>query len=90
MKAFLAMFALAASTAAAERAVLVASEGLNEPFGVAFDAAGTVYIVEMGGNRVSVLGRDGRPRVLAGTGEKGLAGDGARPPRPTSTDRTTS
>ena len=76
MKAFLAMFALAASTAAAERAVLVASEGLNEPFGVAFDAAGTVYIVEMGGNRVSVLGRDGRPRVLAGTGEKGLAGDG--------------
>jgi DNA-binding beta-propeller fold protein YncE len=58
------------------RAVLVAGEGLNEPFGVSFDPAGQVYVVEMGGNRVSVLGRDGKPSVLAGTGEKGLAGDG--------------
>jgi len=32
------------------RAVLVVAEGLNEPFGVSFDAAGNVYVVEMGGN----------------------------------------
>ena len=76
MKAFLAVFALAASAAAADRVALVAGEGLNEPFGVSFDGAGNVYIVEMGGNRVSVLGRDGRLSVLAGTGEKGSSGDG--------------
>src|SRR2546425_11425305 len=58
------------------RTALVAGKGLNEPFGVTFDAAGTLYIVEMGGNRVSVRGRGGRLSVLAGTGEKGLAGDG--------------
>jgi DNA-binding beta-propeller fold protein YncE len=61
--------------AAADRAALVIGEGLNEPFGVDFDAAGNTYIVEMGGNRVSVLDTAGRLRVLAGTGEKGFAGD---------------
>ena len=30
----------------------------------------------MGGNRVSVVHPDGRHSVLAGTGEKGLDGDG--------------
>ena len=54
----------------------MAGEGLNEPFGVAFDRKGNVYIVEMGGNRVSVVRADGRQGVLAGTGEKGLDGDG--------------
>jgi DNA-binding beta-propeller fold protein YncE len=68
----------AATTAAAGsgRTVLVAGQGLNEPFGVAFDAAGHTYIVEMGGNRVSVLDTAGRPSVLAGSGEKGFSGDG--------------
>jgi DNA-binding beta-propeller fold protein YncE len=61
--------------AAAARAVLVIGTGLNEPFGVDFDSAGNTYIVEMGGNRVSVLDRGGKLRVLAGTGEKGFAGD---------------
>src|SRR5881628_3125126 len=68
--------AASAATAATVRTVLVAGEGLNEPFGVTFDGAGNVYIVEMGGNRISVRGRDGRPSVLAGTGEKGFSGDG--------------
>ena len=58
------------------RAVLVIGEGLKEPFGVDFDAAGNMYVVEMGGNRVSVLDKSGALRVLAGTGEKGLSGDG--------------
>jgi DNA-binding beta-propeller fold protein YncE len=58
------------------RTALVVGEGLVEPFGVAFDGSGNTYIVEMSGHRVSVLGRDGRLRVLAGTGAKGLAGDG--------------
>jgi sugar lactone lactonase YvrE len=61
------------------RAVLVVGEGLNEPFGVDFDAAGNAYIVEMAGNRVSVLDAAGKLRVLAGTGEKGLSDDGPGP-----------
>jgi DNA-binding beta-propeller fold protein YncE len=65
-----------APTPPSGRTLLVAGEGLNEPFGVAFDAAGNMYVVEMGGNRVSVLRRDGTRAVLAGTGEKGFAGDG--------------
>ena len=58
------------------RAVLVVHGGLHEPFGVAFDAASAIYIVEMGGNRISVLDPNGQLRVLAGTGEPGLSGDG--------------
>jgi sugar lactone lactonase YvrE len=81
MSAPLLLFAVLAAAASGAgpssgRTVLVAGEGLNEPFGVTFDAAGNVYIVEMGGNRVSVRGRDGRLSVFAGTGEKGFAGDG--------------
>jgi sugar lactone lactonase YvrE len=58
------------------RASLVVGEGLNEPFSVDFDESGRMYIVEMGGHRVSVLDPDGTLRVLSGTGEQGLAGDG--------------
>jgi DNA-binding beta-propeller fold protein YncE len=54
----------------------VVGEGLKEPFGVDFDAAGNMYVVEMAGNRVSVLDAKGVLRVLAGTGEAGFAGDG--------------
>lgn len=59
-------FLLMASPEPGERAILVAGEGLNEPFGVDFDAAGNTYIVEMAGNRVSVVARDGTRRILAG------------------------
>src|SRR5580765_8255122 len=60
----------------AGRAVLVVGSGLNQPFCVAFDRSGNLYIVEMGGNRVSLLPRSGPLAALAGTGEKGLGGDG--------------
>jgi len=59
----------------APRVALVAGEGLNEPFGVAFDADDNMYVVEMGGNRISVLRQDGTRAVFAGTGEKGQGGD---------------
>jgi sugar lactone lactonase YvrE len=67
---------LALSAAATERrAELVIDRGLNEPFSVDFDASGRTFIVEMSGHRVSVLEADGTLRVLAGTGQPGLAGD---------------
>jgi DNA-binding beta-propeller fold protein YncE len=66
---------LAAAAPSAPRVHLVAGTGLNEPFGVDFDAEGNVYVVEMA-HRVSVLARGGALGVLAGTGEKGLEGDG--------------
>jgi DNA-binding beta-propeller fold protein YncE len=64
-----------ASASAEPRAELVLGEGLLEPFAVDVDTDGRLYIVEMAGNRVSVLEPGGGARVFAGTGEKGLAGD---------------
>src|SRR6185503_14284815 len=49
---------------------------LKEPFAIDWDKAGTAYIAEMSGNRISVLDKSGKASVLAGTGEKGLSGDG--------------
>jgi len=60
----------------AEKISLVAGGDLKEPFAIDWDKAGTAYIAEMGGNRVSVLDKAGKLSVLAGTGEKGLSGDG--------------
>jgi DNA-binding beta-propeller fold protein YncE len=74
--ALVALAVAAAAAAAPGRAVVVTAEGLREPFGVAFDAAGNTYVVEMAGNRVTVVDAAGRQSVLAGTGEKGFAGDG--------------
>ena len=75
-------------TGLAERVVLVAGGGtaasgqpatackLNTPFGVDFDRAGNLFIVEMaGGERVLKVDADGRLTVFAGTGEKGFSGD---------------
>ena len=71
---------------AAERMVLVAGGGadtntsvpikateakLDSPFGVDFDASGNLYLVEMTGNRVRKLDKNGMLTVVAGTGEKG-------------------
>ena len=76
----------AAFTCAAERIVLVAGGGsntnttlplkateaqLNAPFGVDFDAAGNLYLVELTGLRVRKLDKSGMLTVIAGTGEKG-------------------
>src|ERR1700679_1119817 len=49
---------------------------VTSPFGVGFDSAGTLYFVEMVGNRVRKLGSDGVIPTLAGTGQKGDGGDG--------------
>jgi DNA-binding beta-propeller fold protein YncE len=49
---------------------------LIEPFAVEFDAAGNLYIAEMQGHRIRVVGRDGRISTVAGTDVAGAAGDG--------------
>ena len=56
---------LAAAPTAGGRIALVAGDGLDEPFGVAFDGDGNTYVVEMGGNRVTVLEKGGGRHVLA-------------------------
>jgi type 1 glutamine amidotransferase/sugar lactone lactonase YvrE len=54
-------------------AVVFVDHDLHEPFGIDFDATGRAYIVQMTGNRVSVVDEHGQPSVLAGTGQKGPA-----------------
>jgi hypothetical protein len=81
---------LPAATVHAQKIVLVAGGGerepqgvpatqaqLKEPFGVDFDQAGNLYIVEMAkGQRVLKMDAKGGLTTLAGTGEKGGGGDG--------------
>lgn len=59
----------------AEKVTVLVSD-LKEPFAIDWDKAGNAYIAEMGGNRITLLDKAGKPSVLAGTGEKGLSGDG--------------
>src|SRR5882762_3702136 len=49
---------------------------LESPFGVDFDGAGNLYLVEMTAHRLRKLEKNGRLAMLAGTGAKGSAGDG--------------
>ncbi len=49
---------------------------LVAPFGVGFDAEGTLFFVEMTGHRLRKIGRDGLVTTLAGTGREGRGGDG--------------
>src|SRR6185295_19039684 len=70
------ILALAIALVPAERVVVLASGDLKEPFAIDWDKSGTAYIAEMGGNRISQLDKSGKLSVLAGTGEKGLSGDG--------------
>jgi sugar lactone lactonase YvrE len=77
----------AQTPAQAGRLVLVAGGGsggdaspadraeLIGPFGVGFDAEGTLFLVEMTGNRVRKIGPDGLVTTIAGTGRKGSVGD---------------
>lgn len=48
---------------------------LVDPRAVAVDKAGRLWILERSGNALRVV-EDGKIRTVAGTGEKGLAGDG--------------
>ena len=81
-------FALFSLVARADRLVLVAGGGAKEdgapatqtklvaPFGVGFDAAANLYLVEMaGGERVRKLGQNGVLHIIAGAGTKGFSGD---------------
>ena len=52
---------------------------ITSPFGVSFDGFGSLYFVEMVGNRVCKIGPDGRVFTAAGTGRKGDGGDGGPP-----------
>jgi DNA-binding beta-propeller fold protein YncE len=49
---------------------------LTGPFGVAFDRSGNLFIVEMTGQRVRKVDRNGVLTTIAGTGQKGDSGDG--------------
>ncbi len=78
---------LVGSAARADRVVLVAGGGtggdgsaavdarLQSPFGVDFDREGNLYFVEMTGQRLRRIDAKGVLTTIAGTGEKGAAGD---------------
>ena len=52
---------------------------LNSPYGVAVDAAGNVYVADLGNHRVRRITADGMIATVAGTGRKSSSPDGAAP-----------
>lgn len=54
----------------------VRGAGMNEPFGVALDRSGNLFITEERGSKVQRVTPDGKIAIYAGTGVKGDAGDG--------------
>jgi len=79
--------------ALADKLVLVAGGGngadgtpateakLVSPFGVDFDKAGNLYLVELTGQRVRKVDTKGILTTIAGTGQKGDGGDGEPAPK---------
>jgi trimeric autotransporter adhesin len=53
-----------------------AAAQLNQPYGIAVDAAGNVYVADYGNNRVRRIGTDGTITTVAGNGQAALAGNG--------------
>ena len=51
---------------------------LNLPYGLAVDAAGYLYIADLGNNRVRRVSPDGAIATFAGTGVEGYSGDGGQ------------
>lgn len=49
---------------------------LDNPFGLAFDSAGAMYIAEYEGGRIWRRPRDGKLEIIAGSRGEGYAGDG--------------
>ena len=49
---------------------------LNRPYGVAFDAAGNLYIADHGNNRIREVDSNGIITTVAGNGSSGYSGDG--------------
>ncbi len=50
-------------------------ESLDEPWGLALDAAGNLYVADCGHHRVLCLSPQGQVRRVAGTGDEGFLGD---------------
>ncbi|MBU6430293.1 MAG: hypothetical protein KGR26_14860, partial [Cyanobacteria bacterium REEB65] len=55
------------------------SAKLSEPGGMAFDAAGNLYIAEYGNNIIRKITASGIISTVVGTGTAGFAGDGGNP-----------
>src|SRR5262249_2029731 len=84
----LALWLVLAPSTRADKLVLVAGGGqepdgapatqsqLLMPFGVDFDKAGNLFLVELTGQRVRKVDRQGILTTVAGTGQKGDSGDG--------------
>jgi hypothetical protein len=53
------------------------SAALNDPYGVAVDAAGNLYIADDANNRIRKVATNGTITTVAGTGAAGFGGDGA-------------
>ncbi|MFJ4336535.1 RICIN domain-containing protein [Streptomyces sp. NPDC088915] len=53
-----------------------ASAQLNNPFGLAVDGTGVLYVAEYNGHRVRRITTDGKISTVAGTGVAGSKGDG--------------
>jgi uncharacterized protein (TIGR03437 family) len=49
---------------------------LNQPYGLALDAAGNLYIADYGNQRVRVIGVNGNITTVAGDGQNGTYADG--------------
>lgn len=52
------------------------SQPLIDPRAVACDPKGNLYVLERNGHRLRVVSPDGTIRTVAGTGKKGIGGDG--------------
>ncbi len=63
-------------TGSTEDGIPATSAALSEPWGVAIDQAGAVYVADRADHRVRRIGTDGIIRTVAGTGEFGSGGDG--------------
>src|SRR2546425_482263 len=82
---------LLAASASAQNVVLIAGGGdegegslatkakINSPFGVDFDKAGNLYFVEIDGDRLCRIDKNGILKRVAGTGQRGKSDGGGIP-----------